>query len=215
MEKTVSPVNPVDDALATLIAEALKFDYTRYTVGVDPGAEGALTVLATRPGWKPLIAVVDIPSYRREIDKKTKAGKAAYRSEFDYPALGDIVRQLDPVSARRIRFTIEKFQIMVKHPGAKAGPGKAHAGGAMSAAKTAEGGRMFRLWCAYRRIQYAEVHPATWKAYYKIRGEGAKEHARAKARELYPSLTTLSRKSDHNRAEAVLIANYAFATASD
>ena len=57
------------------------------------------------------------------------------------------------------------------------------------------------------KIPYELVTPAKWKKYYHLGKD--KEKSRLKALELFPKASAmLARKSDHNRAEAMLIAYY-------
>lgn len=59
-------------------------------------------------------------------------------------------------------------------------------------------------------IPYELVSPAKWKRDMRLTGGSNKgEEARTRALELFPSLhTQLSRKKDHNRAEALLLARW-------
>jgi hypothetical protein len=57
------------------------------------------------------------------------------------------------------------------------------------------------------RLQVNAVHVLRWKKFYGL--DADKEKARQLALQLYPVLgAQLARKSDHNRAEAVLLAHY-------
>ncbi len=52
------------------------------------------------------------------------------------------------------------------------------------------------------------IESSAWKKYYRLKGDD-KEGARALALQLYPHLaSSLARKLDHNRAEALLIARF-------
>jgi len=62
-----------------------------------------------------------------------------------------------------------------------------------------------RAVCAVLNRSLVIITPQEWKKYYKLGKD--KELARAKAIQLFPD-APLSRKKDHNRAEALLIANY-------
>lgn len=59
--------------------------------------------------------------------------------------------------------------------------------------------------CAAMGFKVEIITPQSWKKYYKLSSD--KEVCRAKAIELFP-VAPLGRKKDHNRAEALLIANY-------
>ena len=62
-----------------------------------------------------------------------------------------------------------------------------------------------RAVCAVIHRPLEIITPQIWKKYYGLGKD--KEVARAKAIQLFPK-APLSRKKDHNRAEALLIANY-------
>lgn len=58
-------------------------------------------------------------------------------------------------------------------------------------------------------IPFAEIHPMTWKSEFNLIRKG-KEDSILTAKHLYPSIAhLLSRKKDHGRAEALLLAEYA------
>jgi crossover junction endodeoxyribonuclease RuvC len=65
-------------------------------------------------------------------------------------------------------------------------------------------------------IPYAEVHPATWKGR-MLRDQGkGKDGSRVKALATWPhTAKELSRKKDHNRADALLMAAYGRLTAAN
>lgn len=78
---------------------------------------------------------------------------------------------------------------------------------------------MFRFGCAFGQIlgvlqalgiPYELVQPQTWKRAMRLPGgEGKQEIARNRALELFPTLhDRLARKKDHNRAEALLLAQW-------
>lgn len=59
------------------------------------------------------------------------------------------------------------------------------------------------------RVPYAEIHPMTWKREFSLIRQD-KQRSIDVAKHLYPSAADrLTRKKDHGRAEALLIAEYA------
>lgn len=57
-------------------------------------------------------------------------------------------------------------------------------------------------------IPFTLIEPRKWKAHYNLYGKD-KDAGRLRAIQLWPSLATdLARKKDHNRADALLIADY-------
>jgi crossover junction endodeoxyribonuclease RuvC len=69
-------------------------------------------------------------------------------------------------------------------------------------------------WLATRHVPYDTVHPATWKKAMGLSGEKGEKLAAKKARSLalarrlFPD-ADLDRSKDHNRAEALLLAEWA------
>jgi crossover junction endodeoxyribonuclease RuvC len=57
-----------------------------------------------------------------------------------------------------------------------------------------------------RGLTLVEVPASTWKKYFKLNREA--EKSRSLAIKLFPAVQGLSRKRDHNRAEALLLAVY-------
>lgn len=55
-------------------------------------------------------------------------------------------------------------------------------------------------------LPYMQVKPQTWKFHFRLSAD--KERSRAIAIQLYPTLEGLTRKKDHGRAEALLIARW-------
>lgn len=56
-------------------------------------------------------------------------------------------------------------------------------------------------------VQVRLITPAVWKRHYKLPAR-EKEKSRQRAIELFPNVSGLARVKDHNRAEALLLANY-------
>lgn len=75
-------------------------------------------------------------------------------------------------------------------------------GAAYSAAKTT---------CRLAHVPMHLVTPQTWKKHFRLKGgKEGKEAARNRALSLFPaSAESFARKSDHNRAEAALLARFA------
>jgi len=153
-------------------------------LAIDPGSEGAIGMLSGQN-----YTVIDIPTL------KIKRGKGK-KTVFDLPQIVKLFDILDD--------TVHNHQVVaiVEQPPPSMGKGKGSAYG------------QFRLGCAYamwplflisRGYSVTEVSPGVWKKKMKISSD--KETARYKAQRLFPK-APLSRKRDHNRAEALLLAKY-------
>ena len=77
--------------------------------------------------------------------------------------------------------------------------------GAIASYSQGDSNGCIRAVCACLGLRVERVTPQAWKKHYGFSSD--KEVVRAKAIELFPE-ASLSRKKDHNRAEALLIAEY-------
>lgn len=169
-------------------------------IGIDPGITGAIAIL-TQHGFQ---ACEDLPTIARASTRVRAAG-GAMRDK--------VTRQVDPVGLKAILqewirdedknavlVIIEKCQAM---PGKIKGSDKAQSSaGTFSLGLSA--GLIEGVVAAYG-LPHQLVHPATWKAHFKV--PTGKDAARSLAIRLYPG-APLSKKKDHNRAEAILLARY-------
>lgn len=152
------------------------------TVGIDPGLTGAVAFLPD--GREPF--VVDMPTVQHSKG-------------------GHVRRAVDPFALTRLLRTnttgpdVIDAEVYVERVNAFPGQGVSSVFslgmtfGAITGVVAALG----------LPLHYLE--PRAWKQHYKLDKE--KEMARALATRYYPSVD-LSRKKDHNRAEALLIARY-------
>lgn len=150
--------------------------------GIDPGADGAV---AFRCGER-WVFVADIPTIRV---RKAKG----YKTEFNLPVIAAALAAL-PAS---VRFAVEEAQIQI-------------AGKASSMTYTAfRVGYAYAIWPAMLTafgLPFEVVSPRTWKQQMGLTGKD-KESSRHKALGMFPKADIL-RKKDHNRAEAILIAEW-------
>jgi hypothetical protein len=116
----------------------------------------------------------------------------------DMPIAGNAV---DADELYRIVSTMGAEFAIVEQTGARPGQGTA----SMYSFGLATG--TLKAIIAACRIPSASVAPTKWKKYFGL-GPG-KEQARAKAIALWPGTGFFSRRKDHNRAEAALLAEYA------
>lgn len=153
----------------------------RYFIGIDPGKTGAIAII-TDDGRE---AVYDF-------------GPEALT------ALSDLWARKRAVEA--MGKEMEVFA-MVEKPFAGSPEGRKQGATSMLNYGAAYG--QAKGWLEAYCIPFEEVHPATWKAKMGMRGKD-KEFSRAKAMQIFPALagTRLKRKLDHNRAEALLLAEY-------
>lgn len=148
-------------------------------IGIDPGLSGAIA--AIHEGI--LLGVKDIPVMANG------KGKSKVKNQVNAAELKRILN--DFIGLGTVVY-LERISSM---------PGQ----GVASMFSMGDTFGCIRGVCAALDMQVEIITPRKWKKYYNLGSD--KEVVRAKAIELYP-IAPLSRKKDHNRAEAILIAKY-------
>lgn len=151
---------------------------SKFIVGIDPGISGA-------------IAIVD------------EYGK--YHEVHDMPIMANgkgNAKAKNKVNASGLKNILNLYNIkMIYLERVSSMPGQ----GVASMFSMGDTFGCIRGVCAALDLPVEIITPQSWKKYYGLGKD--KEIVRAKAIELFPE-APLSRKKDHNRAEAILIANY-------
>lgn len=162
-------------------------------LGIDPGMTGAVAVLDPQTRK---VEFYDTPTLQVASGKKMKTVMDAYA----------VVTLLQGISANReVMVTIEKVNAM---PGMGKG-GERQSMGATSAFNFGMGFGMWLGILAALRLPVQQVHPATWKRNVMADCSKEKDASRQKAMQLYPEAASgLTRKKDHGRADALLIAEW-------
>ena len=167
--------------------------------GIDPGISGALAVIDSETKD---ISFVDTPVLEVRVGKKMKHQQDAY-------AISSLLRAL--CSGKDAMVTIEKVNAM---PGSD-GEGGRQSMGATSAFNFGLGFGMWLGILAALEIPHQQVHPRTWKTSMLPDMGKEKDASRLKAMQMYPSTAKdLTRKKDHGRAEALLMAVWAMRVSS-
>lgn len=160
-------------------------------IGIDPGLSGALAVLDSETKD---ISFVDTPVLEIRVGKKVKHQQDAY-------AISSLLRAL--TSDKDVMVTIEKVNAMPD----------VGTGAKMGSTSAFNFGLGFGMWLgilAALEIPHQQVHPTTWKAVMMRDSTKDKDASRVKAMQLYPkSARDLTRKKDHGRADALLMAAWA------
>lgn len=168
-----------------------------YYVGIDVGLTGAVALLDTQGKY---MAVHDIPIMAR--------GKATGKVKncINPAALAGMLVELFTLASNHWRATkplITDVDVFCVFEQVSAMPGQ----GVSSVFSLGDTFGCVRGVVACLEFQSKSISPVSWKKYFKIPSD--KEVARALAINLFPK-APLSRKKDHNRAEALLIARYAW-----
>jgi crossover junction endodeoxyribonuclease RuvC len=163
-------------------------------VGIDPGLRGALAFLSDKGKF---INIFDVPIMAN--GKATGTNKNIVN-----------VQELNSLLQSVIRFEKESYEVIncwIENVHSMPGQGVASAfnfGHTCASIAT-----VIKL--ALIRVEF--ITPQAWKKHFKISSD--KEVARALAIDLFPDAAhLLSRKKDEGRAEALLIARYAYETRS-
>ncbi len=168
-------------------------------LGIDPGLTGALAVLDSE---SKSISFFDTPTVQIEVGKKIK-------NQQDVYAIASLLRSI--VDCKDVMAVIEKVNAM---PGIGAN-GERQSMGATSAFNFGLGYGQWLGILATLQIPHQQVHPRTWKQSMLPDMGKEKDASRVKAMQLFPqSAKDLTRKKDHGRADALLMAAWAMRVSS-
>lgn len=152
-------------------------------VGIDPGMQGAIGLIGKKG-----VHCLDLPTYK----KKTASNASV--SMYDLGAIADWFALLkDAVLPRDVRVCLEEGQNMPKDT-------------AKTARSIGYSTGMWPLFLQSHGFPLTMVSPSAWKKKAKLLGQD-KEYARNLAISRWPS-AELGRKKDHNRAEALFLAEH-------
>lgn len=194
--KEVDPGEALDEFIAENDKSANRHLLKLQTLwmGIDPGVSGALCVISPIPEISPL--VIDIPTFKIQLARKLRSGKKATRSEYNNSLISSIFRVFDAWRVSRglhVVVCLEKGQPMRRDT-------------PLTSFSVGVGYGMWPLLFSFMRYELETVSPVVWKRRMSLIGKD-KEASRAKAMQLWPS-APLWKKKHHNRAEALLIAEY-------
>ena len=157
-------------------------------IGVDPGVSGAIAFI-----FDDYRVVHDIPTITIEMTTKTKNGNKKKRNVVDLSAFADTLEEWD----------FEMFAVIEKVSSSPQ----------MGVTSSFNFGYAFgacEMLIASNRIPYELVTPNKWKKAVGLRVKAEKDESRLHAIKLFPDMRDqLSLKKDHNKAEALLLAEYA------
>jgi len=193
LEKNTQSTPDREDQLARLEGFFVSVDDTTPMIfaGIDPGMEGALGFI--HPTDNKQTIAIDIPSTMFETSKKTKSGKGKRkRSVYDYGRINQYFDVIEP-HAGKIQLCLEQGQTRATDNG-------------ITGLAVGIGYGMWPLFLLRMGISCHEVVPTVWKGKMNL-WKKDKEFSRLYAQRLFPS-APLFNKCHHNRAEALLLAEY-------
>lgn len=173
-------------------------------VGIDPGTSGAIAFLCGNHH-----CVIDMPTYEkkrtRQVKVKAKKGEPppeqktktvhGKTEKFLLTQICHVFKALRPVRDK-VKVMLEIAQPMVAK--------KMGAANIRTAFQTGIGYGMWPLFLCAKGYHVEEVDPQDWKRDFGLINKD-KEDSRAKAMQMWPK-APLTRKGDHGRAEALLLA---------
>jgi crossover junction endodeoxyribonuclease RuvC len=154
-------------------------------IGIDCGCTGAVAALDTKGR---IVSLQDIPTV------VVKTGKKSRTAYCDGP-MATLIEAIVKSAGGDVQVTIENLHAM---------PRTGSVGGFSQ-------GMGLGLWLgilAVLRVPVTRVEPARWKKDLLIPAGADKNASIVRALQLFPSCADLDRKRDHNRAEALLIAEW-------
>lgn len=184
LEEVVVKAHDLSNVCVVLTNLVLENEDHLFFVGIDPGAEGAVGVLVDGTCF-----TTDIPTL--------KVGKpgGGTKTVFNHPA---IIKLFQPLSA-----VYQRVRVALEVPPPSMGPGER---GAMGSFRLGVAYGIWPLYLCSRGFKVEEYPPSVWKKKMGLAGQD-KEAARYKALGMFPD-ADIQRKKDHNRAEALLLAEF-------
>jgi crossover junction endodeoxyribonuclease RuvC len=170
-------------------------------IGIDPGLKGAIAVINDR-----VITFHDMPVVQVKVGTNLK-------NQMDAHACALLLRRYlpPPTSSTDVLVTIEKVAPMPSFKVQRKGEEPSEQPMGVTSAFTF--GRDFGILiglCAGIGVPFQLIHPVTWKKRMMADMGKDKDASRVKAMQLYPQMASqLSRKKDHARGDALLLATYA------
>lgn len=167
-------------------------DLRKVFIGIDPGLSGVLASIWEREGQRSEIVTRDVPTF-----KIAKRGGKGYRTRYDLQGMLKILDMFDHVRC------VAGLEQLTGRPG-------------LSSQSVFGMGRGFGLWemaLAAKHIPVVEVSPQVWKKALDVTrrpgqdDKAAKAESILKAQQLYPWVE-FPRVADHNKADAVLLAEH-------
>lgn len=157
-----------------------------FYMGIDPGGSGGMALLSSDN--KALAFDIPVKKIKRKGGTKTIA---------DHPGIIKLFDEIDQIIyAKSLFVCLEIAQIQVRGKGANA----------YGAYRVACHYAMWPLFLKDRGYDFMEVNPISWKTKMGL-VKLDKDQIRTRTLKLYPD-TALTRKQDHDRAEALMLARY-------
>ena len=156
-------------------------------IGIDPGLSGSICFLINGK----ILDVIEMPTMTE--------GKKNKRQVNGSQVFNEITKRTKEYQKNQIRVVIEQVSAM---------PGQ----GVTSMFNFGQSFGVLKGVCTAMQLPMYFVRPAKWKKYFNLINS-EKDASRTRAIEIFPSFSSsLSKKKDSNKADAILIASYYYET---
>ena len=156
-------------------------------IGIDPGLSGSICFLIDGK----ILDVIEMPTMAE--------GKKNKRQVNGSQVFNEITKRTKEYQKNQVRVVIEQVSAM---------PGQ----GVTSMFNFGQSFGVLKGVCTAMQLQMYFVRPAKWKKYFNLINS-EKDASRTRAIEIFPSFSSsLSKKKDSNKAEAILIASFYYET---
>lgn len=167
-------------------------------IGIDPGLAGALAVLSEQGQ---IVAVHDTPVL-------AAGGKTGNRHAYDMPGMLGLLRTYSTPPSFGVHAVIEKLHgIPAKKRRNPTDDSEIPGMGSTTSFTMGLGYGAWLMALVAAGIPYTEVPPPTWRKAMLYGLPKGKDTGRLRAMQLFPT-ASLSRKKDHGRADALLLAEF-------
>ena len=158
-----------------------------YIIGIDPGISGAICFFKNGK----IIDVIEMPTMAE--------GKKNKRQVNGSQVFNEITKRTKEYQKNQVRVVIEQVSAM---------PGQ----GVTSMFNFGQSFGVLKGVCTAMQLPMYFVRPAKWKKYFNLINS-EKDASRTRAIEIFPSFSSsLSKKKDSNKADAILIASFYYET---
>ena len=156
-------------------------------IGIDPGLSGSICFLINGK----ILDVIEMPTMTE--------GKKNKRQVNGSQVFNEITKRTKEYQKNQIRVVIEQVSAM---------PGQ----GVTSMFNFGQSFGVLKGVCTAMQLPMYFVRPAKWKKYFNLINS-EKDASRTRAIEIFPSFSSsLSKKKDSNKADAILIASFYYET---
>jgi len=178
-------------------------------VGIDPGYSGAMSFLDNNGK---IIDILDIPlAYfvrKRRTKVKSSKNKKYKVKAHNYRQYKVVRKDFDVFLIDylfcNISNVVPKVYIALEHV-----PPRISRNVSMGDVRIYSAWKMWHLYFLSLNFYFTDVYIADWRNHFQI-NSNTKELSLKKARSLYPDCDLIRLKKDHNRAEALLLARFAY-----